>query len=447
VSAIKDLAETLIDRLPYADGNGRRRMLAGGVLLLGILIPNWSSLSETFTLDPLQILRSPLLIGFVALAVYLAGSVLELFGTLFLVRAAAGLLTAFDVFGTPRGTTSRFRRLLAILATPVRAMWGVLWGFLGFGSVNLRLEASLSCKAHEVVSRFPSKVILGLENPVGDYGPLAEFYLLREIKSTSTRKWARRQLTRVADIAVSTTAVIAAVVPSYAAALKNIPQSNAPAQYWEAMTKFTGTATRLFNNQPRLDRLLTDLDISRFDDRASGVLTPIGDVMDARDRGQYVRYLRVQELNSFLELLRTTRNDLVAKAVPGIELERPALERQRLEKPFADSIGDESSRNGLALTAMNKLDELIRATDEFSLAAAGVETYHRQVTTVAIIGGIGIFMLLLYRGFFMSSRNAILSIIETLAMEASEAAPTEVRMLRSEAALVLKPVELAAKTD
>jgi len=433
MSTVKDLAEILIERLPYADGNGRRRMLAGGVLLLGILLPNWSSLSGTITLDPLQILRSPLLIGFVALAVYLAGSVLELFGTLFLVRAAAGLLNAFEVFATPRAS-GQLRRLVAMLGSPFRAIWGVLRGFLGFGAVNLQLEESLSCRAHEIVRQFPPKVILGLENPIGDYGPLAEFYLLREIKSASTRKWARRQLTRVADIAVSTTALIAAVVPSYAAALRNIPQSNAPAQYWEAMTRFTGTAVRM-DSSPRLEPLLEELGVSGFSERVTGVVAPLDDVMEARDRGQYVRYLKVEEFLPLLEVLQSVKTELATKTGVATELEHQTLERPTLDRSFPGSRPDAVDRNGLAATAMNKLNELIRSIEEFSVAAAAVESYHRQVTTVAVIGGAGIFMLLLlYRGFFMSSRNAILSIIETLAIETAAPAPSAT--LKQEQALV-----------
>jgi hypothetical protein len=85
VADLNNLVETIINHLPYSDGSARRRMFAGGVLLIGLSIPYGSGLASTFGLaspqgtpDLQKLTSSPLLLAAFGVSLYLTGTLIEL---------------------------------------------------------------------------------------------------------------------------------------------------------------------------------------------------------------------------------------------------------------------------------------------------------------------------------------------------------------------------------
>jgi hypothetical protein len=90
--AFEDVIAKIADRLPYSDGAARRRFMAGAMLLIGVAVPYWPTIS-TFVggLSIQELLKMPLLAAASGLLVYLAGTLIEMVGAIFLVPAALRL--------------------------------------------------------------------------------------------------------------------------------------------------------------------------------------------------------------------------------------------------------------------------------------------------------------------------------------------------------------------
>jgi hypothetical protein len=100
---LNDVVQRLLDRLPYSDGSGRRRFVAGGIVVIGLVLSGIVTEGIRDLAPPLlgvnaeMLFRSPLLILSVMLVVYALGTVVELLGDIFLVRAASGIPLVFQL--------------------------------------------------------------------------------------------------------------------------------------------------------------------------------------------------------------------------------------------------------------------------------------------------------------------------------------------------------------
>ncbi|NQY11297.1 MAG: hypothetical protein HRT71_17500 [Flavobacteriales bacterium] len=96
----KEGIDKFLDKLPYTDGTGRIKFIAGSVVLIGILymyseiVP--AKIVALAELDLADFISSPSLIAGAILIVYAIGNLVEVFGEYFLIRATAGLLTPYN---------------------------------------------------------------------------------------------------------------------------------------------------------------------------------------------------------------------------------------------------------------------------------------------------------------------------------------------------------------
>lgn len=224
--------DRLLDCLPFLDGSGRRRFVAGGIILIGIAGFNWNSIREGLgSLELKDLFTSPIIASGALLLVYAIGSITDLFGELFLVRAASGIFWGLDV--ATRFTTSSEGKLISALKVGVAcfavvplAIWGLLLGLTGRTKYTIPLSGRLSREAQSVYESLPEKVAEGLREPVGDNSEVALKFITDRFHSEADKKWARRLVARAKDVATTTTALL--VVLAYALVFGKLIGSKAP---------------------------------------------------------------------------------------------------------------------------------------------------------------------------------------------------------------------------
>ena len=171
--------DKILDRLPFFDGSGRRRFVAGGIIFIGLAGFNWESLSGTLgSLEVKDIFASPMIAGGALLLVYAIGSIVDLFGELFLIRAASGIF--WGLTAPNRATAMSERRLMKALKVGLaycvaipQAILGMLLGLIGRTKYTIQLSGLLSQEAQSVYESLPEKVAEGLSEPVGDNSEVA----------------------------------------------------------------------------------------------------------------------------------------------------------------------------------------------------------------------------------------------------------------------------------
>jgi len=87
------IMDRLIEKLPFFDGSGRRRFVSGGLLVVAVLIMGWQETikPEIPEVGLKEIIASPIIAAGLVLLVYAIGTVVEMIGEIFMVRAASGL--------------------------------------------------------------------------------------------------------------------------------------------------------------------------------------------------------------------------------------------------------------------------------------------------------------------------------------------------------------------
>lgn len=208
-----EIMDKILDRLPIFDGSGRRRFVAGGIILIGITVPNWDTLQQALGgLEVGDILTSPMIAAGAVLMVYAIGSLAEMFGELFLVRAASGIFWGLKFpFRTANFNNKVLRiiirTILLFTIAPILAFFYALYGFIGRTVYATDIVSLLSQHAQERYNIMPDKVALGLRMPVGDDTEFALKFVIDELQSEVDRKWARRLILRAKDVAATITAL------------------------------------------------------------------------------------------------------------------------------------------------------------------------------------------------------------------------------------------------
>ena len=205
--------DKILDRLPYFDGSGRRRFVAGGIILIGIAVPNWDGLQTVLgDVEIGDIVTSPTIAAGALLLVYAIGSLAEMFGELFLVRAASGIFWGLRVpihVVKYKNKVLRvtIRTILVVFIGPILSFVFFLYGIIGRTRYTIDITTLLSQNARKLYEALPEKVARGLRMPVGDDTELALKFIIDELGSEADRKWARRLVVRAKDVAATITAL------------------------------------------------------------------------------------------------------------------------------------------------------------------------------------------------------------------------------------------------
>lgn len=195
------LVERLQELLPISDGGFRRRLVAGTIVTVSLfyvfIFPEFLNFIEDYDqeFDLIGVLTSPLYFVLLLLIIYSIGSLSEIFGTLFLVRAIGELLqslkNAYKRAKTDRSARSSTLLLFYIVFLPVPLTLAFLKGLLGYTSYNFELESlALSDRAKKVFEGLPSKVQSGLLFPLSKDFDIA-WKFIEDSVIVEDRKWLR----------------------------------------------------------------------------------------------------------------------------------------------------------------------------------------------------------------------------------------------------------------
>lgn len=215
--------EKIVDHLPFLDGSGRRRFVAGGIILIGVAAQNPELFKAMLGMDTLEIgdiLGSPVIAGGAILLVYAIGSLAEMLGELSLVRAASGIFLALRLPGklvTWEAVPNRhwfygfllivMKSLLFVTVVPVMAVYMAALGFVGITKFSIDIRRSVSDDAWAVFGKLPEAAQRGLHEPVGNETDFAQKYIVDLLQNEPDRKWARRLIIRAKDVAATITAL------------------------------------------------------------------------------------------------------------------------------------------------------------------------------------------------------------------------------------------------
>ncbi len=202
-------ADKLVDKLPYADGSGRRRFIAGSIILAGFTLFYWSEVQSSLVgISFLDILRNPIVIGGIIVIIYALGNIIEILSDYFLLRIVGGIYQAFNDYSIQRNRAKNFlQRIAAPLFLPVRIGLGIGAGVSGNSTYHVDLFASLSRKAWVNYKGFPSRVRRGFRYPIGNETDLSVKYVLNHMQNEEDKKWARKLINRSKEVAVLTTSL------------------------------------------------------------------------------------------------------------------------------------------------------------------------------------------------------------------------------------------------
>ena len=390
----RTVSGTTLERLPYTDGSGRRRFVAGGILLIGIAFFNWPSVRAAVgEVNATDIIGIPVIAAGAVLVVYALGSIVEMLGEFFLIRAVSGVFWALGFPGrsmalrtSPLGKLSA--GLLSAVAVFFLAVWNLLKGLLGRTNYAISLEPKLTPKARELYAKLPSKVVSGLSRPVGDDAEIALKHIT-ELLPESDRKWARRLVNRAKDVSAITTALFLLAITAVGSGVVG-PLS-------------TGVQASLLP----------------FEQKKESIRRQVSDFGQGGTMAQYALFISGGFRDSMRLLSLGAATGWHALFLAGLE----EAETNLRETPYDGESTDDLKALDDLWKELNSLrtaaDELVAIADQWHAERPRREAL-AAIQTVAYTAP----FLFLYIGFFTSLRNAVVSIIETVAMQESAATPS-----------------------
>jgi hypothetical protein len=201
----------VLEQFSINDGALRRKLFSG-LIVVAITATYWVPPKTMAEIDVSALLTSPVIALLLVLTIYIVGTVVELVGELFLVRAVGASMWAMLIPVREINLSSRVARwllrgLVYFLVMPFFVYFAGLLGLLGMCPYKedisrIKNPASLKC-----FEEFPIAVRVGLTEPFGEYFDLA----WHEVAGNLTPKAERfllRLIGRIRDVLAITTALV-----------------------------------------------------------------------------------------------------------------------------------------------------------------------------------------------------------------------------------------------
>ncbi len=205
----KKVLDSLSNSLPYNDGTGKRRFIAGGIVLASIAIYFWQDfLSFQDQID--KLVKSPTFFLGLILLIYAIGNISDLIGDLFLIKAASGISEIKKFFKRNRPKNEFLRVIMyPILFYASFILIPIFMYMYMTGSKKYELNLDhLSKHAKSTLNKLPIKVVDGIKKPLNENSDLATIHLLGMFSKDLDIKWARSRINRSKDISSVTSAVV-----------------------------------------------------------------------------------------------------------------------------------------------------------------------------------------------------------------------------------------------
>lgn len=451
--------EKLAEHLPFMDGSGRRRFVAGGIILIGIAVQNSNTIKSLIDFQGFglkEILGSPVLAGGVVLLIYAVGSLAEMLGELSLVRAASGIFNALKLplrIATWDAVPARtwfyaflifiIRLSIFILIVPFVIIYNTLAGFIGVTTFSIDLKRSVSAKAAAVFESLPVAARQGLSEPVGNQADFAQKHIVDLLSTEQDRKWARRLLIRAKDVAATITAlqvVVLYTLISYAITHGNDRGSNIPAIELAAdQTAVIDAATDLGKEDIEIARLFRTarlIELAKARREISHSDMPERAIQSLRRREES-RFARVR---SYDRQIKELADDLTEfeKSLTNVGFQAPKLSDEQIKQrresfkrriQFATNRREVFKRPTASTNLLKKVDLKNQKAKiaQLTLTLRQYQHFFTKSERAKFLEGlfVGTAWLLffpLYLGYFTTLRNAIISILEMAANQHNETA-------------------------
>lgn len=467
--------DKLIDHLPFFDGAGRRRFVAGGIILIGVAMQDpdmFRAVLGTEELDIKVILGSPVIAGGAVLLVYAIGSLAEMLGELSLVRAASGIFLALQFPGkivTWDAVPNRhwfygfliiiMKLLLYVTVVPFMVLYFAAAGFVGYTRFAIDIHRRASDRAQAVFENLPDAAKRGLRQPVGNDSDFAQKHIVDLLTNEQDRKWARRLIFRAKDVAATITAL--QVVVLYTLLSFGIDMGDdglnkgKSAQLQKIANEVTAAADALqaqdaytLQAQDKSLRRLFYLDnirakMSGYNELAERDF-PQNRIAGFRFQQRALESNRKSTEREIARLDKKLKKSKQTKAVqrsPKFELQGLVEDagakeaRQVEEKRIVDKQSMLRQRLARLKRQTDYKDVLIlvsgdSAKDQINGLQDAMSNYRayftaeqkQKVLTNLLLTGAWIFFLPLYLGYFATLRNAIVAILEAIAAGADNSA-------------------------
>jgi hypothetical protein len=202
----------LLERIPIMDGGGRRRLTAGTIVVLTVLIL-FKDLRDTLThaIAAKDVSISLVLAGG-ALLIYATGVIVELVGEVFLARAVANVVWSYVDAGHYAQRWKGFKRPLAwvfvVVCGTVRSVGYFVLGLFGGSRWRMRPLGRLSGTARRTFEVQPFSVRDSIEQPLGANAEFGRKALIDQLATAESRRWARRLMDRPKDVLALVSAIV-----------------------------------------------------------------------------------------------------------------------------------------------------------------------------------------------------------------------------------------------
>ena len=401
--------DRMLNRLPYSDGTGRRRLVAGGIVLIGIVVFNWEAVGIAVgDVEVVDIVTSPLIVIGAVLLVYAIGSVIEVFGDYFLIRAASGVFWAIGlprrvVYGEPTWHGKLFLGVGAILALPMFSCWSLLKGIFGRTRYSLDIEHMLTPRANIIFRSLPSKVADGLSKPVGDDAELALKLVVEMMADKADRKWARYLVNRTKDISTITTALFVLVLIAFLSGVIGP---------WSPRSDVETERFRFNQNVESVRNIINDLGKGITLSRLASARRTLRGYLDGITIENAARWY--DSFDSVLQDILGAEADRIrvyldegAPTPPGLEISRELVTQELFI--LAEEID----------SVRSAAEELVAISEDLKQILPKIEL----LATLQTIAFVFLFFLL-YVGFFSSLRNLIITIFENMVIKSESSLVT-----------------------
>lgn len=449
--------EKIIDHLPFLDGSGRRRFVAGGIILIGIALQNTDTFKAVLRVEDLDIgdiLGSPLIAGGAVLLVYAIGSLAEMLGELSIVRAASGIFFALQFPGqvvTWEAVPSRhwfygfliiiIKLSLYVTVVPFMVLYFAAAGFVGYTKFTIDIRSRASDRAWAVFEKLPDAAQRGLHQPVGNDSDFAQKCIVDMLTNEPNRKWARRQIVRAKDVAATITAL--QVVLLYTL-LSSGDWGNSEQKVEETVplkinVEAVISATNKFQGYDKDILSFFALESIRIKVKKYKVFSrddfPDSRIAELRTEQQRLKS-RIRNFENDIVRLDRELKELKNKLATKTSREQKSQVQRSVEIKVGEQIKD---RNDIKITLERRVTtftkqvedidkfiklvtegEVANLTNNLQDAMIDYRDYFRtvqedKVLNSLILTGVWLFFLPLYLGYFTTLRNAIAAILEAVA--------------------------------
>ena len=432
--------EQLFDKLPAADGSFRRRIISGSLVTIFAIYAHFPGLQESDILQGLtikDIVTSPSVVFVLFALFYVIGGIIEIFGQLFVVRAVGEAIYFINTIQKRKFKNRLYYPfywfIWFILGLFINYIY-IFRGMIGITKYSLPMSReNLSKEAFVQFRGLPKKIKDGVVRPLGDNFDLSWEYLESELND-KYRKVVRNRINRTKEILAILTSIIFIAAILYPKILLYVSTSSDEMRKLDALHAASQEFERQYTDlsfltveidelgneiENRLSKsvanfLIPDLQI-QIDDLIKKKLTVNSEEekfeIDSIIKGyeNEIEQVRSEQIKSISNMLADLESKL---RLFDVEMSLETIEGFVLPNFKAISRSIETTLAINRGRAIENQREIVKTEEEFRA---------NEYLAVILVYIILFLISLLFRGYFLSLKMAILQLLEFSALQRAPA--------------------------